>query len=266
VPRPTAAWLGTLALLFALPFTACAQPSGLVLRWNQCAADGGIKNRVFACNTNVGSERLVCSYETGTTIAQVSGAEITVDIRAASTSLPLWWQFRNTGTCRVSSLALNFTADPNAVNCVDQWSGQASGGIGAYQIGLLAPNMARIRAAGAVPQAALFQVDPGIEYFVCNVTVNHQKTVGAGACSGCVTPVCVLFASLVITTPVAADNRTFTTPRDGNSDHWVGWQGAVAQSPHVVCDQDGCNYQFGCSASPVATRGSTWGALKSLYR
>lgn len=265
MPRSLLVSLG-LSALFAAASTAAAPASGLLLRWNHCAGDGGVANRVFACNTNSGSERLVCSYQTDAAIANVSGAEITVDIRTTSAALPLWWQFRNTGTCRVSGLSMNFTADANWVSCMDQWNGLASGGLGAYNIGALAPNMARIRAAGAVSQQSLVAADPGLEYFVCNFVVNHQKTVGTGACTGCTTPACILFASLVITTPVAANNRTFTAPLDGNHDHWVGWQGGVAQSPHIVCDQDGCNYQYGCSASPVPTATATWGAVKSLYR
>ena len=265
MPRPLLVSLGLCALL-AASASAAPPASGLVFRWNHCAGDGGATNRVFACNTNAGSERLVCSYQTDATITNVSGAEITVDIRTASAALPLWWQFRNVGTCRVSALSMNFTADASWVNCVDQWNGAAGGGIAAYHIGLLAPNMARLRAAGAVPQQALTQADPGTEYFVANFLVNHQKTVGTGACSGCTTPTCILFAQLRITTTVAANDRTFTTPRDGNHDHWIGWQGAVAQSPQIVCDQDGCNYHFGCSASPVRASAPTWGALKSLYR
>ncbi len=243
-----------------------AQPSGLLLRWSNCAADGGIVNRVFACNTNAGNERIVCSYQTDAPIVDASGAEITVDLRADAAALPIWWQFKQSGTCRLNSLSMNLAADPLWVNCADQWNGQASGGIGAYNIGLLAANMSRIRAAAAVPQSALFTVLPGTEYFVVNFIVNHTKTVGTGSCAGCTTPMCILFAGLLITTPVAANDRLFNTPLDGNHDHWVGWQGGVAQSPRLACDSNGCNYEFGCSVSPVPTRHSTWGAVKSLFR
>ena len=262
----------TLRLALALAFLspACpparAAPGGVILRWSHCRADGGTQNRSFACNTNLGSERLVCSWQTDATIANVSGSEVTVDVRADASALPLWWQFKNTGTCRLTALGMNLTADDSWTGCVDQWSGLASGGIGAYSIGLLAPNMARIRAVAAVPQSALFTVEPGIEYFVCNFTVSHVKTMGSGACGGCTTPVCLLFAKLVVTTPVAANNRVFNTPADGASSHWVGWQGGVAQNPRIVCDADGCNYHFGCWVAPVSTRGSGWGAVKALFR
>jgi hypothetical protein len=239
---------------------------GVIVRWDHCRADGGTQNRLFACNTNSGSERIVCSYQTDAPIVNVSGAEVTLDLRADASSLPLWWQFKNTGTCRAQALGMSTTADGAWVGCLDQWNGQATGGIGAYHIGLLAPTMARIRAAAAVPQSALFTVEPGIEYFVCNFSVSHAKTVGSGACGGCTTPLCLLFANLVITTPVAANNRVFNTPQDGVSSHWAGWQGGVARDPNIVCDADGCNYHFGCWVAPVTARSRGWGALKELFR
>jgi hypothetical protein len=208
----------------------------------------------------------VCSYQTDATIADVSGAEITVDLRADASALPPWWQFKNTATCRLTSLGMTTSADPAWTGCVDQWNGQAAGGIGAYSIGLLAPNMARIRAVAAVPSSALFTVEPGIEYFLCSFSINHTKTVGAGSCAGCTTPMCLLFANLLVTTPVAANNRVFNTPQDGVSSHWAGWQGGVAENPRIVCDADGCNYAFDCWVAPVATRTKGWAAVKALFR
>jgi hypothetical protein len=236
------------------------------MRWVNCIADGGLANRSFACNTNSGSEVLVCSYQTDAPILNVTGAELTVDVHADAAALPLWWQFKNTGTCRGPALGMNMVANPNWVNCVDQWSGQATGGIGLYGIGFIAPDMARIRAVGAVPAASIFDVFPGTEYFVANITISHIRTVGAGACTGCSTPACALFANLVITTSGGTGDRTFTQPKDGASSHWVGWQSGVPNNPQIVCDADGCNYHFTCIIPPVAGRASTWGALKSLYR
>ena len=253
-------------LLVLASNATATNPSGVNMRWTQCAGDGGPSSKVFACNSNVGVDRMVCSFVSATPIADVSGAEFTLDIRTDSNSLPLWWQFKNIGTCRNNALGMNVIADPAAIVCEDAWSGQAFGGIGAYNIGQLAPNMARIRAAAAVPQAALLQVAVGIEYFTANFTVNHLKTVGLGACTGCKTPACILFAELVITTAVAANNRVLNVPKDGNNSNWIGWQGGAADTPRIVCDTNGCNYEFGCSVPPVSVRPSTWGAVKSLYR
>jgi hypothetical protein len=245
---------------------AAVNAAGVDLRWANCIADGGTPSRSFACNTNVGTEVLVCSYQTDAPILNASGAELTVDIRVDAASLPLWWQFKNTGTCRSSALTMNLVANPNWVNCIDQWSGQASGGIGLYGIGFIAPDMARIRAAAAVPVSGLFDVFPGSEYFVANFSINHTRTVGTSACGGCLMAACVLFAKLVITTSTGAGDRTFTQPKDGANSHWVGWQGGAAGTPQIVCDADGCNYHFSCTVPPVANRAASWGALKSLYR
>ena len=264
--KPFLRALSLLGLALVPVVHAAPNPAGVDLRWSNCIADGGTGNRSFACNANAGVDVLVCSYQTDAPIVNVNGAELTVDIRVDASALPLWWQFKNTGTCRNTALAMNLVANPAWVNCVDQWGGQAAGGIGLYGIGFLAANMARIRAAAAVPLSALFDVFPGNEYFVANFTISHTKTVGTGACSGCTTRACILFAKLVVTTSGGAGDRTFTQPKDGNVSHWVGWQGGVASNPQIVCDADGCNYQFGCIVPPVATRAASWGALKDLYR
>ena len=93
-------WLPPALLGLALASVAGAVPNpcGVNVRWANCLGDGGTSNRAFACNTNAGSERIVCSYQTDVVIPNVSGAEITIDIRANAASLPLWWQFKNAGT------------------------------------------------------------------------------------------------------------------------------------------------------------------------
>src|SRR5262245_14218167 len=79
VPRhPLPAVLLTIAL--AASAHAASTPPGVNLRWDNCFADGGVQNKAFACDTNVGLERLVASIELASPMLDVSGMEIIVDI------------------------------------------------------------------------------------------------------------------------------------------------------------------------------------------
>ena len=244
-------------MLLAVASVASAAP-GTNLRWTGCFGDGGAINRVFTCTSNTlpGGSSLVGSFEVGAAILQTSGQEVVIDIAAAAATLPAWWQFKNVGTCRQLSLGINFTPPSTALLCTDWSGGQASGGIGAYNIGARGPNTARIVAAIAVAGAALADLAVGQEYFSNNVTINNAKTVGTGACAGCLTPVCIVFNSIKITTQVAANDRVITGPTNGTDSNYAMWQGGAGVT---VGASTGCP-----QATP--TRSTTWSSVKSLYR
>lgn len=242
--------------LLALSASPTSAAPGVNLRWTNCFGDGGAINRNFACDTNVGSHVLVGSIELAADILMASGQEIVIDLAAAAPSLPAWWQFRTMGTCRQTSLGMNFVLPGTAVNCLDWANGQGAGGIGAYHIGSAGPNSARIVAAEAVPIAALTDLFYGTEYFVFNLVLNNAKTVGSDACAGCTTPVCIVYAQHRVTTPIAANDRRLSGPTNGTDSFFAMWQGGG-----VPVTWRG----IGCPAA-TPTRSSTWGAVKSLYR
>jgi hypothetical protein len=137
---------------------------GLSLSWQSCRGEGaGSNNRTFACNVNTGaSEVLVCSFELPWDLAQVAGNEFTLDLLSQSDPMPAWWDFKNAGTCRPTSLGFNTTADPNNVVCVDWAQGNSTGGIGAYTTvsypsfdPALLPRVRRCLIAVAAPPNAL---------------------------------------------------------------------------------------------------------------
>ena len=66
-----------------------------------------------------------------------SGNELVLDLLTEGPAFPDWWAFKNTGTCRQSSLATSadFTAE-TGTNCVRL---RAAGGISAYFISQLDP-------------------------------------------------------------------------------------------------------------------------------
>jgi len=261
------------ALIIADPVAAAAvSPPGVNLRWDQCYGDGGVSNKTFACDTNTGSERIVASFELAAPMPTVSGTEFIIDIGTASPTMPTWWQFRSAGSCRQASLQLSLIPPPGAASCVDWASGTASGGIGAYNVGLHGPNAARMIGAIAVPPSGLVALDPGIEYLLGSFTINHAKTVGPGACTGCDAPVCIFLSRVMVTTPVLANNTQLNYGANYSGSQYVTWQNGYPTNVAVVCDTPilFCNLKYvSFTCVPYSTtqaRGSTWGAVKSLYR
>ncbi len=234
--------------LLALSATS-AFAGGLNLGWSNCVGDGGVGARVSLCNTNGGSNVMVASFIPTMTSSTVNGNEIVVDLQAQGSSLPAWWQFKNAGTCRSTALSVSQTVPTTAVLCVDEFAGQATAGIGAYNIGFGGANRARIVIAEAVPASALAPVAPGNEYFSINIAVSNSKTVGTGSCAGCLTPVCVVLNSIKL------------TAGGGSLDEFIG----NAAVNNAVTWQGGAIDGGGCPLA-VPTHNTTWGAVKSLYR
>jgi len=243
-------------LLLALLATAASASPGVNLRWSACFGDGGTFNRGFACNVNTGGHQLVGSFELGANLVNTSGNEIIVDLAADAPVLLAWWEVRFPGLCRSTSLSFNTAISPAAVNCFDWGQGLAVGGIGAYQIGIAGPNTARVKAVSAVPPSGLQTLFTGVEYFSFNLFINNVNTVGTTSCAGCETPVCIVFNSLNLTTPISANNRTLTGPTNGTDSNFCTWQGG---GQPISGRGEGCP-----AATP--TRLTTWGTVKSLYR
>lgn len=244
------------AMLFA---ASSAFAGGMNISWSTCFGEGtGTNNRTFACLSNAGTNLLVTSFILNADIVGVSGSESVLDVLSATDPIPLWWQFRDTGTCRQTALGSNAIADANNVTCVDWAQGQAAGGIGAYQSDpgaagwTIDPSVTlgqhrRIKLAFAVPLAGLQDLTAGPEYFSANISINNTKTVGTGACSGCNQPVCIVFNSIKVVTNSGVGNVVLENAASAGS-NIVTWQGV------------GPNCQL------VPTKNLTWGSVKALYR
>lgn len=243
--------LGMAAAMLLAAMTASA--AGISLAWNNCSGEGtGAQNKTFACTSNLSSSVLVTSFMLAADTPQVSGNELVIDVLTTSNPIPLWWQFRDAGTCRTTSLATNTTQNINDIVCVDWASGQSAGGLGAYSselgsidAGLLGQHR-RIKIAIAVA-LPLPDLVGNQEYFSTNLTINNQKTVGTPSCAGCSEPVCLVFNSLLVTRPVGVGDIKLTDGISAGSNICT-WQG------------NGPDCQL------VPTRNVTWGSVKALYR
>jgi len=252
------------ALMFAMPALAA---TGLHLSWDHCAADGRVSNKAFACDTNAGSELLVFSFDPPRAKDDGVGFEITAHIKSSSASLPDWWRFA-AGTCRVTGMSYDLSPAA-AGTCEYPLSANAGGGIAAFQADWFGPGSLRILAISAVPQADQFAVAPGQEYFAFALVLKKVRTVGAGACGGCSTPVCIGFGHLRITDQFNDTNIDMYAGNVGlgGSDATVTWQNAFVHGYLSVFERTSDYVDMACDPdNSVPARTSTWGAVKSLYR
>ena len=254
---------------FADTAAAAANPYGLNAAWTECWGDGGTSNRSFACNTNTGVERLNLSFVVDQTIPNVNGMEMYLQFASESPTLPLWWSMKNTGTCRPTSLTFSITTPLVYNNCVDWGAGLiGAAGIGNYVIGAAGPNTVTTAAVSAVPLGSGLVLDAGVEYFTGTYQINHQKTVGSGACAGCQIAVCILYSHLRIFVDGGTSYyRIITTPANTPNSQVAAWQaGQVVNLQHDCFATGTCTNSFGCVTPPVTARNNTWGAVKTLYR
>src|SRR5262245_12607760 len=245
--------MGVVAAMLCVASSAFAAP-GVSLSWTTCSGDAHVSNKTFACGVNTGSNLLVCSFELPADLPTVTGNEVVIDILTQQPTLPAWWDMKNAGSCRSTSLLFNTTADINNVVCVDWAAGASVGGIGAYGNGTVAtdgsvdPSLQaahrRILIALAVPGTSPVDLVTATEYYSCNVIVNNLKSTGAGSCAGCTEPMCIVLNSVKVVTPVGANDILVGNPSSpGNN--IVTWQGA------------------GPNCQAVPTKNATWGQVKA---
>jgi hypothetical protein len=234
-------------VLLALTATV-ASAAGVNLYWNGCSLDPGVTtNKNFACTANTGNSLMTASYDPPAGLTLVNGNNLILDLQSASDPLPLWWDFKNAGTCRSTSLSANSVFA--GANCVDAWAGQGTSGVTAYLT--TGTNRRRIGGSISVPGPAAGPQPDGSEYYSLNFVINNAKTVGTGACAGCLDPVCVVLNEILITQPAGTPGESpkVNTPLASN---YVTWQGGVIGAP-------GCP-----QATPTINK--TWGQVKSIYR
>ena len=80
-----------LVLLTSRARATAVSPAGVNLRWDACYGDGGAWNKNFACDTNIGTDRLLGWFELAQDLSQVSGREIYIYLGAQGATLPAWW-------------------------------------------------------------------------------------------------------------------------------------------------------------------------------
>ena len=239
------------AALLALS-ASVASAAGINFGWNDCGGLPASANKNFACTSNtLTGGTLIGSFIPPAGTTAITGEEIVIDLQSASAVLPAWWQFKNAGTCRQTAFTTNadFTGGP--ASCGDYWAGQAAGGFSAFNPNIVPgqTNRARVLMVFAVPPALAGPVDDLVEYGAFRFNVLGAKTVGTGACAGCLDPVCIVLNEIKLTQPVGVGNYRLQNAAERNYATWQGGAIGVGGCPAVV---------------PAQNR--TWGSVKSLYR
>ena len=228
----------------------------------------GTANRSFACDKSTGTEVLVGSFDPPSGVSQLVGIEVILSIAAADGTLPSWWQMFEAGNCRRGSISSSFDVS-DQMDCEDAWNGSATGGWGMaaqnrvsqYNVGN--PNGVDLFLSAAVAPGQIQGVSSGRTYAAFKLVINHQKSTGGSACSGCDTPVCITLDAMRLVQP----SRPTSSSSDGEvktaevySDLTNGISALGAQSQVATWQGGTANCGAGLS------KASTWSELKSRFK
>jgi hypothetical protein len=226
-----------LPLLLAAPD---AQGGGISAFWTNCGAAGS-SMRTFACNTNAGTNDIVCSFAVDEDLPDVTGAVGVIDLCLGGVNLTPWWQFGGAG-CRAGALSALTTDVGGPSDCADLWQSQAMASY-QYLVGFSGWDSARILVWATLPASMSIPATAGTEYHAFTVRIRNNETVGG--CAGCNYPACIVLNEIRLSTAKSGD-RALYTPLVYN---YLQWQAYVTNCPFVV---------------PVQNR--TWGQIKTMYR
>jgi hypothetical protein len=241
-----------------------AWAAGVNLGWDDCAGLGATPTNKFgtpsfSCNTNASgaglSSSIVGSYVLATSISNFVGMEAVLDmVSPPGYSQPMtpWWDFGNfpaiaTPGCRASQMAVTFRNVATA--CMD-WPGPAPvTGNFTVERDFGGQGHARIKLIAAYQSGTPQPVNAGDEMVAFTLTINNARTIGAGSCAGCTTPMCMVLWSISIGQSPTAN--PWLTLNNTDVVNFVTWNDAS--------NSTGC-------PGVVPTVRSTWGQVKSLYR
>jgi len=246
--------------LVLLVSPASVHATGLNLAWNKCLPEGGVIAKTFACNNNTEYADIIGSFTPAQPHPRFIGIEVKLDVQSQSQTVPAWWQFFNSGSCRTSAydVSFDFRALPTTY-CDDPFNGGAWGGVGYYatsiypRAGYQPPsNMARMGMAAAVMNPR--NLSPGTEYYAFRLRLQYESSSGGGACDGCSSPVCLTLSEVAVydLAPPSAGGQWTRPP----APEVISQQ---AQNFMISWQDNGTNCQS-------AVKNKTWGQLKSLYR
>ena len=230
-----------------------ASAAGVNMYWNDCGTGGnGITNKTFVCTNNTANHDFYVSVDPPPGVVNTNGHNHIIDLMSVSSPLPAWWDFKNTGTCRINSLLASgdFSVSVSGgLDCPDPWAGTGAAGVAAYTKDFSGdPRRARIIGSIAYSGPAV-AMNAGTEYYSIRMRINSAKTVGTGACAGCLDPVCLVLNQVRIAQPAPDPTYAVEMPLVNNYATWQGGQVGGEGCPGVV-----------------PTQNHSWGKVKSLYR
>lgn len=171
-----------------------------------------------------------------------------VDLINTTPALENWWKF-GTGNCRPGafSASTDFTGGP--FTCIDFFQGQATTLSNSAIDGAgRGPNTVRLRVLAAIVTGDTLMT--GQEYYGFKMNISNTLSTGAGACSGCLTPTCIVLNEITVEQPAVFNQDFVLTGAPVGGRDYITWQGSSAIAS--------------CATVPVRNR--TWGQIKGMYR
>lgn len=233
--------------LLALTAGIASAQGGINLSWSDCGTFG-VQGKTFTCTSNTLSGAImVASAVAGVQMDQLNGQESEIDLQTNAAALSNWWQLASGGCRGTTAIAASFDFTAGPFNCIDPWSGGASGGMN-YVPAFGGPNRGQIRTICAIPGTT--GITATDEYYFFKITLLGAKSTGNNSCAGCTDGACLVFESIKLTQPAGVGDYLLTTPI---TRQFVTWQAG------------GAGVTGGCPAA-TPTKSTTWGSVKSLYR
>jgi hypothetical protein len=220
---------------FLLLLAAPALAAGVDIAWDGCRGDPeAVSLKTFACDTNTGEHLLYVSFVPAVAFSPVQILEVALEVRTrGGFPLSAWWDVGIEG-CRRSQFGptLGVSSTPSC----EGWSPPPDFSVNRFNYRSPTADVARMVVS---TRGVSTGVLAGHHYLACRLTVRHPRTVGTGSCAGCLEPVDITVSAVRLGT--LTTEQVLTQPQT---------------SARALWQQE----------TPVATRASTWGALKSLYR
>ncbi len=246
--------LAAIACLFAAALAAPAAAQ-INLSWDDCGA-AGTALKTWACDANpTVVARLYVSFVVtpGMSVSALTGMESTLDLYAPGGTLPAWWDYGSSGTCRPGGTGMAWACNMPCTSVPDYWGsipyGPAGGSAFYYAT---SPGQAYLRTVQAIDYRYKGSVGPG-EYYGYTITIKGTNTVGPGSCAGCASGIGLALRSVTLTQPVGVGDYVLTTAADRQ---WVTWQ-----APPSGLQGSGFPVY-----APTPAKQKTWGQIKALYR
>lgn len=244
------------SLLLALT-ASVALAAGVNVAWGPiCYTENQTNETVFLCNTNsttYGNRTIVTSYMLADPLPLVYAYEWVLRGNSDGGVLVDWWKFQ-TAACRAGKATASAGIMGVGDICLDLLDGLTPTPAAInQQIG----EIMIIKLGCAVGTTLARPADAGVEYTSGGVVIANSKTVGTGACAGCLAGmkigldyIKVVSKNAVVGQPDI--NVIMTTPLTNGEvvgNQCLSWNNSIQQC-----------------ARPVPARNTTWGQVKSLYR
>jgi hypothetical protein len=239
-----------IAVLTALVIASCcgmarAGTPGINLSWSGCALDTASSQRCYTCDGKAGALFVLQgSFRPANAVGDFASTSSIVDVQfdQGATVIPDFWRM-GVADCDAQAVAIGDPVTTGGCALPNIFTpGSAGGGVAvsyptAYRV--------RFRIDWATTGTTLVRLTAGQLYPAFALAIDADHGVASG-CAGCAISASIQIQEIEVFWFTSGENESIFVADQRN---WVLWQAA----PGAPC-------------RTVATRPTTWGAVKALYR